>query len=75
MEQRLQAVFRGVLNLPPGADVAASAQSNTEAWDSMAHVSLVVAIEEEFGLTIDAGDSLGLTSYDAARRYLADAGA
>ena len=74
MEQRLQAILRGVLNLSAGADVAGCTQSNTEAWDSMAHVLLVAAIEEEFGVTIDAGDSLGLTSYDAARRYLADAG-
>ena len=73
-EQRLQAIFRGVLNLSPSADVAVCAQSNTETWDSMAHVSLVAAIEGEFGLTIDAGDSLTLTSYDAARRYLADVG-
>ncbi len=71
MEQRLQTIFRAVFNLSPSTDLAGCAQANTESWDSMAHVSLVVAIEEEFGVTIDAGDSLMLTSYEAARRYLA----
>jgi acyl carrier protein len=74
VEQRLQAIFRGMFDLAGGADVSACAQSNTPSWDSMAHVSLVAAIEGEFGIAIDAGDSLTLTSYDSARQYLADLG-
>lgn len=73
-EQRLQAIFRGVLDLPAGSDTSKAAQGQTPTWDSMAHVSLVAAIEAEFGVTIDAGDSLSLTSYKAARAYLADLG-
>jgi acyl carrier protein len=73
-EQRLQPIFRAVLELPPGTDPTAAAQGQTATWDSMAHVSLVAAIEEEFGVTIDAGDSLSLTSYEATRQFLADLG-
>lgn len=73
-DHRLQAIFRGVFDLPADADPTACAQGATDAWDSMAHVSLVAAIEGEFGLSIDAGDSLTLTSYPAARKYLADLG-
>ncbi len=69
-EDRLQAVFRAVFDLPASADVSNCRQANTPTWDSMAHVSLVAAIEGEFGLTIDAGDSLTLTSYESARLYL-----
>jgi acyl carrier protein len=73
-EQRLQAIFQGVLDLPPGSDPTTAAQGQTPTWDSMAHVSLVAAIEAEFVVTIDAGDSLSLSSYEAARQYLADLG-
>jgi acyl carrier protein len=73
-EQRLQAIFRGVLDLPEGSDATTAAQGQTPTWDSMAHVSLVAAIEAEFSLAIDAGDSLSLTSYEAARQYLVDLG-
>lgn len=73
-DERLQAIFRGVFDLPDGVDPMACAQGNTPTWDSMAHVSLVTAIEGEFGIAIDAGDSLTLTSYDIARRYLAGLG-
>jgi acyl carrier protein len=72
--ERLEAVFRAVFNLPATVDVSGCQQSNTPAWDSMAHVSLVAAIEGEFGLTIDAGDSLSLISYEAARTYLESQG-
>lgn len=74
IEQRLQAIFRAALELPAGADPAAAAQGQTPTWDSMAHVSLVAAIEAEFGVTIDAGDSLSLTSYDETRQFLAELG-
>ncbi len=70
-EERLQEIFRAVFNLPDGADVTGCAQGSTPSWDSMAHVSLIAALEGEFGISIDAGDSLELTSYDAAREYLA----
>jgi acyl carrier protein len=72
-EQRLQAIFRGVLELPPNSDPRTAVQGQTT-WDSMAHVTLVAAIEAEFGVTIDAGDSLSLTSYDTTRQFLADLG-
>ena len=74
-EQRLQAIFRAVLELPPGSDPSAAAHGQTGTWDSLAHVSLVAAIEAEFDVSIDAGDSMSLTSYEATRKFLADLGA
>jgi acyl carrier protein len=73
-EQRLQAIFRGVLELPADGDPTTAVQGRTPTWDSMAHVTLVAAIEAEFGVTIDAGDSLSLTSYETTRQFLADLG-
>lgn len=72
-DAQLQEIFRGVFNLPADK-VAGARQDNTPDWDSMAHVTLVAALEGEFGLAIDAGDSLELTSYEAARRYLVEQG-
>lgn len=73
-EQKLNEVFRAVLNLAPGAEVKGVRQEGRAAWDSLAHVTLVAALESEFGLSVDAGDSLGLTSYEAAARYLEEQG-
>ncbi|MGH7657240.1 MAG: acyl carrier protein [Gemmatimonadales bacterium] len=59
----LRDIFRAVFELEPGADVSGFEQGRTEAWDSLAHVSLIAAIESEFGVNIDAAESLRLTSY------------
>ena len=67
---RLDDIFRAVLELPAGADVRATRQDAAAAWDSLAHVLLVGAVESEFGLQVDAADSLELTSYEAIARFL-----
>jgi acyl carrier protein len=67
---KLEAIFRTVLELQNGADVTRVRQESEAGWDSLGHVVLIGAIESEFGLQIDAGDSLELTSYDAIVRFL-----
>jgi acyl carrier protein len=69
-EQKLADVFRAVLRLEQGSDVTGVRQLNTPSWDSLAHVSLVAAVESEFGIAIETADSLTLTSYPAVKLYL-----
>ena len=54
-EAKLQAIFRAAL---------------VASWDSLAHAMLMLAIESEFGVAIDAADQIRLTSYPAIRDYL-----
>jgi acyl carrier protein len=67
---RLQEIFRAVFEIPGGTDVANLRQMNTPKWDSLAHVSLVTAIESEFGISLDAADQLRMTSYAATALLL-----
>jgi acyl carrier protein len=67
---KLQQIFRAVFNLPATCDVTTVCQTTESNWDSLAHVSLVLAIESEFGVNIDAGDTLRMTSFDAVRSVL-----
>lgn len=69
-DAKLQTIFRVVLQLPEQAEVAAVRQPDVPTWDSLAHTLLIAAIESEFGLQIDAADSLELTSYAAAAQYV-----
>jgi acyl carrier protein len=69
---RLQDVFRAVFEMPDGAAVTHLRQLNMPSWDSLAHVSLVTAIESEFGLTLEATDQLRMTSYAATEALLAE---
>ena len=69
-EQKLQAIFRAVLDLGDEVDVTSVRQPSEPSWDSLAHVSLVAALESEFAVSIDTGDSIHLTSYQAAKLFL-----
>ena len=44
------------------------------AWDSLAHALLTTAIESEFRIQIDPGESLDLTSYRAVALFLGSRG-
>lgn len=72
--EKLQEIFRVVLELPDGADVSAANRDGWERWDSLAHVSLIAAIESEFGVSLDSKDPDRITSYEAARSVLTERG-
>lgn len=63
---RLQDIFRAVLELPDNADVARIDRETAGSWDSLAHVTLVAAIESEFGISLALSESLALDSFQAA---------
>jgi acyl carrier protein len=70
----LDQVFRAVLGLPDDADVRAIRLVDQPGWDSLKHVSLVLAVESEFNLSIDIADSVDLTSYEAFEGFLEEKG-
>lgn len=41
----------------------AMTRENTEKWDSLLHLTLVTAIEDEFDIMLDTEDILALDSY------------
>lgn len=73
-EKTLEQVFRAVLQLPDDVSVRTVRQVNQKSWDSLAHVSLIAAVESEFALSIDIADSLELTSFEAFALYLEERG-
>ncbi len=73
-DAKLQEIVRAVLQLPAGTDVNRARQLSFESWDSLAHVSLMLAIESEFGLTIELADQIALTSVPSIRLYLEECG-
>ena len=74
-EPRLEEIFRYVFKLPQDADVTGVVQHEVPDWDSLAHVSLILALESEFNIQIDPVDSMELTSFESVARYLQEHGA
>jgi acyl carrier protein len=48
----------------------ASSRDNTPGWDSVANLSLMAAVEEEFNVTILTGDALELKSLADLARFV-----
>jgi acyl carrier protein len=55
-EEAVKAVMSDVLGLDPATITDATARDNTAAWDSANHISLVLALEEEFEITFDVAE-------------------
>lgn len=66
----LSEVFLAVFELSSSVDVRGIAQGTTEQWDSLGHVTLVTALESEFGVEITTGDSIEITSFETAAEIL-----
>ena len=54
------------LGLPAGYDVTGLEYRSIPEWDSLAHLTLVIAIETAFDVMFDTSDVLGLSSFSAA---------
>jgi len=61
---RLVKCFSAVFPSLTTEAIIRSSAVNTEGWDSMASVTLVATIEEEFGIEIDIQDLEDLVSFD-----------
>ena len=68
--QRLREAFRTALDLPADAPVDDLRYQDNEKWDSLAHMSLIASIEDEFSIMIDTDDVISMSSFVEALRIL-----
>ena len=71
-EARLKEVIASVLDIPAASITDNTSMDTVDAWDSIKHMSLVLAIEEEFGVSIPDEDAADITSYPLIRLVLAE---
>ena len=63
--ERLIKCFQQVFPAMSAAEIPAATQENTSAWDSVAHITLLSLIGEEFGIDIDFEEFAEATSFSA----------
>lgn len=54
MKEKLKEIFEDILN--SGLQAEQVSTENTESWDSLNHLNLILAMEEEFGVDIPPDD-------------------
>ena len=67
---RLAKCLSAIFPMIPENQVRMVTQDTTEQWDSVASATLVVLLEEEFGIAIDAEDLAELESFESIDWYL-----
>lgn len=73
--RKLDNVFRAVFELSGTVEVTSVSQMTQDNWDSLRHVTLVTAIENEFKISIDTVEALSIKSYESTRQLLEERGA
>lgn len=60
--ERLNQIFREVFDDDRIVITEKTKMSDIEAWDSLEHVNLIMAIEQEFGMEFDMEDAMSVKS-------------
>lgn len=72
VEERLHRILQVVLGVEPDQLSDRTTAADVEGWDSLAHVTLMFSIEQEFGIQF-AGDEFANLSDVGALRALIEA--
>ena len=71
INHRVFEVFRGVLSLPEDVNRAELVYNEYPGWDSVAHMTLVAALEEAFDCMMEMQDILDMSSFDKSVEIMA----
>jgi acyl carrier protein len=73
-ENRLTQMVAEVLGVTPDLLSEESSPESISNWDSLGHLNLVIALEEEFGVNLSADDVMAMRSMGVIRRILHQSG-
>ncbi|MES2151908.1 MAG: phosphopantetheine-binding protein [Pseudomonadota bacterium] len=62
-ETALKNVMGAMLSVDPASIGEDASMDNVESWDSLRHMNLVLALEDEFKVSIPDDDAGNITSY------------
>jgi acyl carrier protein len=74
LDQKLKELLSVVLEIPIETIDDSTSSDNTERWDSMNHMNIILAVEEEFGVKFSDDEALDYISYSLLKQALDDSG-
>lgn len=70
MEEKLKEVISKVLGVPVGKIVSGFSQNTCKKWDSLHHLDLVIALEQEFDVSFEPEEIIEMLSFKAIQNCL-----
>ena len=74
MAERLEEVIGSVLAVSPESLSDESSVDNTDGWDSLRQLSILLALESAYGISITTDQALDMTSISAIKDVLTNHG-
>ncbi len=71
MNDKIDTVFLEALGLDNLDDKSILKYNEIEAWDSVAHMTLIAGLEDAFDCMLDMDDIIDMSSYDMAVKIMA----
>ena len=68
MEEKLRQIFQQSFDVKSIDD--SMSIENVKGWDSMAHVGLILALQQEFDVSISPAEAIELTDVAAIKQFL-----
>lgn len=72
--QKFRSIVSTILMIPPEAVADNLSPDTTDTWDSLNHINLIGALEQEFGITLPAENLGDSQSIPKLRALLAERG-
>jgi acyl carrier protein len=69
LRERLTSCFANVFPDMPTDSIPDASTANVKEWDSIAHITLLAAVSEEFGVELETEDYAQLTSFQAIAEF------
>ncbi len=73
-EDRLYRIISEVFGVPTAEITNESSPDTIETWDSLSHLNLVLALEEEFGVALSPEDVMEMLSVQLIKTILGERG-
>ena len=74
LRERLKALFVQEMDLGEDVDVEKLQYRDIEQWDSVGHMALVAAIEDEFDVMLETDQVIDMSSFEVAFEMLRSMG-
>ena len=70
--EQLRELIADILGVEPSRIVAGSGPGTIDTWDSLAHLSIITAVEERFGVKFSMADVGNIASFETLAKLLAE---
>ena len=74
MKDKLKQILSSTLNVPEEQIKEESSVENIEGWDSLAHLNIILSLEQSFGISISPEEAIEMTSLTSIRKTLRELG-